>query len=236
MQAIHDHATGNQIPAYRKGDFFTQLSPSALEGFDSLLFPSSYPAHTVIFSEEEPATGIAVVLEGEVRLSISSSDGRRLSFCIARAGEVLGLTAAIAGRPYEMTAEALYPAKIAYVSRQALLQFLARHPEAYQAVTRDMIHSFNLACEQLRTVGLSASAPERLARLLLGWSESAEKSDASARCRLSLTHEEIGEFIGASRETVTRTLTVFKNRRLVAVHGSTLTIPSRNALESYARG
>jgi CRP/FNR family transcriptional regulator len=51
-----------------------------------------------------------------------------------------------------------------------------------------------------------------------------------------MTHEEIGEFIGASRETVTRTLSIFKNRRLVAQHGCTLTIPSRVALESYARG
>ena len=161
MQVIHEHTIGNQVPAYRRGDFFAQLSPSALQAFDALLFPSSYPAHTVIFSEEQPATGIAVVLEGEVRLSISSSDGHRLSFCIAKAGEVLGLTAAISGRPYEMTAETIYPAKIAHVARQAFLQFLAHYPEAYQAVTRDMIHNFNLACKQLRTVGLSASAPER---------------------------------------------------------------------------
>ncbi len=236
MHIMHEHKIGSQVPAYRKGDFFAQLSAPALEAFESLLFPSSYPAHSVLFSEEQPSTNIAVVLEGEVKLSINSSDGRRLSFCIAKAGEVLGLTAVISGRPYEMTAETLYPAKIAHVTRQVFLQFLARHPEVYQTVTRDMIHSFNLACEQLRTVGLSASAPERLARLLLGWSESGEQSGAPVRCRLSLTHEEIGEFIGASRETVTRTLTVFKNRRLVAVHGSTLTIPSRNALESYARG
>jgi CRP/FNR family transcriptional regulator len=53
---------------------------------------------------------------------------------------------------------------------------------------------------------------------------------------MSMTHEEIGEFIGASRETVTRTLSIFKNRHLVAQHGCTLTIPSRVALESYARG
>jgi CRP/FNR family transcriptional regulator len=53
---------------------------------------------------------------------------------------------------------------------------------------------------------------------------------------VSLTHEQIGEFIGASRETVTRTLSTFKSRHLVAQNGSTLTIPSRMALESYARG
>ena len=100
-----------------------------------------------------------------------------------------------------------------------------------------MSRSFNLACEQLRMVGLSTSVPERLARLLLVWSdEPGQKPERAAHCRVSLTHEEIGEFIGASRETVTRTLSIFKNRHLVAQHGCTLTIPSRMALESYARG
>jgi CRP/FNR family transcriptional regulator, cyclic AMP receptor protein len=103
-------------------------------------------------------------------------------------------------------------------------------------VTREISRSFNLACEQLRMVGLSTSVHERLARLLLIWSDESEKKTEGARCRLSMTHEEIGEFIGASRETVTRTLSIFKNRQLVAQHGCTITIPSRNALESYARG
>jgi CRP/FNR family transcriptional regulator len=118
-------------------------------------------------------------------------------------------------------------------------------------VTREISRSFNLACEQLRMVGLSTSVPERLARLLLGWSDEApqQRTDAvpmqktgaamsqekGARCRVSLTHEQIGEFIGASRETVTRTLSIFKNRQLVAQHGCTITIPSRMALEHYAR-
>jgi CRP/FNR family transcriptional regulator len=97
-----------------------------------------------------------------------------------------------------------------------------------------MIRTFNVACEQLRMVGLATSAPARLARLLLGWSETSDKTEQGARCRLAMTHEEIGEFIGASRETVTRTLSTFKHRRLVAQHGATLTIPNPRALETYA--
>jgi CRP/FNR family cyclic AMP-dependent transcriptional regulator len=50
---------------------------------------------------------------------------------------------------------------------------------------------------------------------------------------LFLTHEEIGNFIGASRETVTRTLGNFKIRNLVAFHGSMMTITNRAALEDY---
>lgn len=231
MQTTQEQAT---VPAYQKGEFFNLLSAAAQADLQAMIYPSAYPAHTVLFSETQPATGLVVVLEGEVRLSINSSDGRRLSFRIAKAGEVLGLSATVSGKDYEMTAETLYPAKLGFIPRQAFLQFLNRHPEAYQTVAREMIRSFNGACEQLRMVGLSTSAPERLARLLLGWSENTDKSNSVARCRLSMTHEEIGEFIGASRETVTRTLSVFKHRRLVSQHGSTLTIPSRNALESYA--
>lgn len=232
MQSTLEHTT---IPAYRKGEFFRQLSPAALADLDTFILPSAYPAHVTIFAETQPATGIYVVLEGEVRLSINSQDGRRLSFRIARAGEVLGLSSAVSGKDYEMTAETLYPAKLAHVSQQDFLRFLSRHPEVYQTVAREMIRTFNTACEQLRMVGLSSSAPERLARLLLGWSETSDKTEAgAARCRLSLTHEEIGEFIGASRETVTRTLSVFKHRRLVSQHGCTLEITNRNALEAYA--
>jgi CRP/FNR family cyclic AMP-dependent transcriptional regulator len=237
MQATHEIANQANVPSYRKGEFFKALPAEALADLERLLAPSNYPAGIALFSETEPASGIYVVLEGEVKLSINSPDGRRLSFRIAKAGEVLGLSAALSGGAYEMTADTLYPAKIAHISQQVFLQFLSRHPAVYQSVAREMVRTYNTACEQLRMVGLSTSVPERLARLLLVWSdEPGQKPERPARCRLSLTHEQIGEFIGASRETVTRTLSIFKNQHLVAQHGCTLTIPSRVALESYARG
>lgn len=214
----------------RKSEFFSSLSAPALADLETLLVPLSHPANKVLFCETQPSDGVRVIIEGEVKLSINSTDGRRLSLRIARAGEVLGLSSTLSGNPYEMTSDTLYPAKIAHIARQDFLHFLARHPDAYESVTREVSRSFNLACEQLRLVGLSNSVPERLASLLLHWSES------GSRCRVALTHEQIGEFIGASRETVTRTLSIFKNRRLVAQHGCTIEIPCRDALENYARG
>jgi CRP/FNR family transcriptional regulator, cyclic AMP receptor protein len=232
----HDKMNDAALPSYRKGEFFKALSAAALADLEPLLAPSNYPSNISIFSETQPTTGIYVVLDGEVKLSINSSEGRRLAFHIAKAGEVLGLSATLSGGAYEMTADTLYPAKIAHISRQVFMQFLSRHLDVYMIVTREISRSFNLACEQLRMVGLSTSVHERLARLLLVWSDESDKKADGARCRLSMTHEEIGEFIGASRETVTRTLSIFKNQKLVAQHGCTITIPSRNALETYARG
>src|SRR6202012_2012026 len=123
-----------------------------------------------------------------------------------KAGEVLALSSVLSGMPSEMTAEILYPSRIAVIERDQFIGFMARHPEVYQVVTQELSLQYKVACEQLRTVALSGSAPEKLARLLLEWSEGGQKTEAGSRFRFSLTHEEIGECSGASRETVTRTL------------------------------
>jgi len=234
MQSIHDvqEVAGNhtQYP----GEIVKKLTAAAQKDLASLAAPSSYPAHFVLFSEKEESKGIYIVLEGEVKLSINSSEGRRLSLRIARKGELLGLTSALSGAAYEMTAETVFPAKLVAIGRREFMGFLMRHPEAYQVLSEELTREYMIACEQLRTVGLSSSAPEKLARLLLDWSENGQTVEQGTRFRFSMTHEEIGEFIGASRETVTRTLSTFKSRRLVAFHGSTLTILSKSALANYA--
>ena len=118
------------------------------------------------------------------------------------------------------------------VRRDDSLRFVTKHTEAYQGVIRQLSTLYSGACEQLRTVGLSASAPEKLARVLLEWSADPNDTDQSTHVKLPLTHEQIAEFIGTTRETVTRTLSEFKNRNLVALQGSTLMISNRQALET----
>jgi len=232
MESTHKESCRGQIK--RTGKFFSMLSPSALEDFSLIEHTLSYAANAVLFTEGEPVRALFVILEGEVRLSINSSEGKRLSLRIAREGDIVGLSSTLSGASYDMTAETLYTSKIAPIERREFLSFLARHPDAYQSVTEELGRQMSIACSQLRTLGLSSSAPEKLARLLLEWGDRGQASESGSRLRFSLTHEEIGDFIGTSRETVTRTLSNFKNRRLVAFQGSMMTIPSRAALADYA--
>lgn len=211
-----------------------KLSIAARKDFESLLHASSYPANTVLFTENESATGIYVVLQGEIHVSINSPEGKRLILRIARSGELLGLSSVFSGSVYNATGETFYPSKVAYVPYTELIAFLARHPLAYQIIVEEMSRKVSATCEQLRTLALASSAPAKLARLLLEWTENAEPSEQICRVRFTLTHEQIGDFIGASRETVTRTLTNFKRRRLVRFEGSMLTIPDRSALAKVA--
>jgi CRP/FNR family cyclic AMP-dependent transcriptional regulator len=235
MASTYMTSSNSSTQAELAGEFFNKLTPAALQDFQSMQFPSSFAANVVIFSEKDPAHGIYVVLDGEVRVSLNSPEGRRLSLSIARKGEILGMASTLAGSPYDVTAETLYPAKVAHIGRRDFLAFLTRHPEAYEAVIQELSRSVTRACDQLRTVGLAATAPEKLARLLLDWSDKGQTTECGGRrFRFSMTHEEIGEFIGASRETVTRTLSTFKHRHLVDFKGSMITIPNTSALANYA--
>jgi CRP/FNR family cyclic AMP-dependent transcriptional regulator len=236
MDTIRKPTSCRTSEPHSTGRFFDKLTPAALQDLESLQSPVAYPPNRTLFSEKQAAQGVFVVLAGEVKLSINSRDGRRLSLRIAKRGEILGLASALSGSPYELTAETLYPATIAPIGRNDFLMFLARHPEVYQAVTEELSRHVSMACQQLRTVGLSASAPEKLARLLLDWSENGQMTETGTRFRFPLTHEQIGEFIGTSRETVSRTMSTFKHRRLVAFQGSMITISNPSALASYARG
>ena len=82
----------------------------------------------------------------------------------------------MSGIPYEVSAETLYPSQVSFIRREDFISFIGRFPEAYQAVIRQLNSQYAGACEQLRTVGLSTNAHEKIARLFLQWS-SDEKAD-----------------------------------------------------------
>jgi CRP/FNR family cyclic AMP-dependent transcriptional regulator len=217
----------------RVGRFFCQLPSAALRDFDAMKSLSAYPAGAVLFLEEQDPRGVFLLCEGQVKLSVNSSEGKTLILRIAKPGEILGLMPTLTGNPYEVTAEALHPCQVAFIRRGDFMRFVGKHPQTYQNVVRELSSYYRVACEQLRTLGLSASAPEKLAKLLLNWSAGEKETKQGTQIKFPLTHQEIANFIGTTRETVTRTLSEFRSRRLVAFQGSTLMIPSRAALESF---
>jgi CRP/FNR family transcriptional regulator, cyclic AMP receptor protein len=136
----------------------------------------------------------------------------------------------MSGIPYEVTAETLHPSEIVFIRREDFIQFIHRFPEAYEAVIRQLNLQYGRACEQLRTIGLSATVHEKLARLFLHWSSGEPQNTETNQIKVPLTHEQIASCLGSTRETVTRTLSDFKHRHLVTLRGTTVTISDRSAL------
>lgn len=216
------------------GEFFKGLSVEAIDDFESLAVYFCCPPATVLIREDQDPLSVIFVFDGEVNLRISSYAGRRFILGIAGPGEVLGLTAAISGIPSRIEAEARRLCSLAALKRQDLLDFLMRHPTASQNAMRELSLQHTRTCERLRIVGLPSSAPGRLAQLLLEWCTGGRQTRNGTQIRFLLSHGEIGECIGASRETVTRTLTDFRQHNLVELNGSILTVPSQSALAVYA--
>jgi CRP/FNR family cyclic AMP-dependent transcriptional regulator len=210
--------------------FLCHLSPAAAKEFEAIKLTTRYPERSTLFVENERARGIFLVCSGKVKLSISSRAGKTLILQIATPGEVMGLSASMSAVPYEVTAETLHPAEIVFIRREDFLRFIGRFPEAYEAVVRQLNLQYGRACEQLRTIGLSNTAQEKLARLFLSWPAGEPQPSEAAHIKMPLTHEQIAECVGSTRETVTRTLSDFKNKHLVTLKGTTVMIPDRSAL------
>lgn len=211
---------------------FCQLSRASLKALDAIQLTAAYPKGAALFQEGESPRGVFVLSKGRVKLSVSSADGKTLILRIATPGEVLGLRSAVSGKPYQATAETLESCQIHFVRREDFLHFLGKHTDAALCVAQQLSSSYEAACEQVRSLGLTNSAPQKLAWFLLKWSGRTQNPQQGARVKLALTHEEIGQMIGASRETVTRTLGEFKHQQLVALKGATLLIQNRPELES----
>lgn len=212
-------------------DFFCSLPPHCLRSLEAIKYTSTYPEGAVLFMEGQPPRGILVLCKGRAKLSMTSADGKTVILRIVRAGEILGLHAVVSGEPFQATAETLEPCQVNFIKREEFLRFLSGHAEASIRAARQLSSDYHIACEQVRSMGLSRSVPRKLAKFLLDWSNHGQEIKSGTRTKLTLTHEEIGQIIGSSRETVTRALGDFKSRQLAALSGSTLVIQNKPGLE-----
>ena len=215
----------------REEHLFCNLPLPALKKLNEIKSTAVYPKSTTLFIEGQQPRGVFVLCAGKAKLFTSSSDGKTIITKISEAGDVLGLNATISNRPYEVTAEMMQPGQANFIARDALLQFLREYGEVALRVAEQLSRNYYAAYEGIRTLGLTSSPSEKFAKLLLSWSPNGGNANEPAHLTLTLTHEEIAEMIGTTRETVSRLFSDFKKKQLVQLKGSTLIIRNKPALE-----
>jgi CRP/FNR family transcriptional regulator, cyclic AMP receptor protein len=207
------------------------LSAASLAELDRVAHPTSFPEGAVLFVEGQIPRGVYVLCQGRMKLTTSNREGKTLIMKIVQPGEILGIQSVVTGEPYELTVETLQPSQLAFISRADFLRFIKEHADACLHVAQQLSNECQAAYGVIRSIGLSHSVSEKLARLVLQWSDDARVTDGVIRIKVSLTHEEMAQLISTSRETVTRILGELKKRRILELKGSTLTIHNRAALE-----
>src|ERR1700730_9078696 len=215
----------------KESRLFCNLAPPALQRRSEITSSATYTKRSSLFVEGQPSRGLVVLCAGHVKLSTSSSDGRTLILRISEPGDLLGLPATISGRAYEVTADVIEPTQANFISRADFLNFLRDHGEAALRVAQELSETYQAAFAEMRTIGLSHSAREKLARFILDWSAHHPSDNGAIKFNLTLTHEEIAQMIGASRETVTLLVADFKKRNLLQIKGSSVTLKDKRGLE-----
>lgn len=214
--------------------FFCRFSPAVLRSVDGASHHSIMPAGAVLFVEGQSPRGVYVLCSGKVKLSTTSKDGKVLMLKQAEAGEVLGLSAAISGTNYEMTAETATPSQLNFIRRQDLMSLMQEESEVGVHAALWLSRESQSAYRDVHDLVLARSSSGKLARLLLSCAPPDVQESAELRLRSAMTHEEMAQRIGSSRETVTRLLSNLKKKRLIRLEGATLVIRDRTGLEALA--
>lgn len=210
---------------------FCNFDDAAFADFQLLGTRRSFSRGDRLFEEDEPNRGIFLICTGQVKLACSSRDGKTLILKIAMPGDTLGLGAVLSGTRYEVSAQALEPTVVKEIERKQFLDFLQKHGQASLHAAKAISEEYKTAFVEARRLALSDSTASRLAGLLFDWGRLSSCGQPEMRFTMALTHQELADMVGSSRETVTRILTRFKKEGLITSRGSSIHIPAPDKLK-----
>lgn len=213
---------------------FCSLGDDARCFLESQSIAVEYPRGTILFREGDPCGAIYVLCSGKVKVSVTSREGRTMILRIANGGDVLGMSAALGGEPFEVTAEALEPTRVRVLHVKSLEILLRQYSEAGVCAAKALAEDYKVAFDDARRLALPETPAGRLARLLLDWASAAKGANATPTITMALTHEELASMTATTRETITRTLGRFRKEKLISIRGVALTLLQPAALEQLS--
>lgn len=219
---VQQHCTDCTL---RKAGWFCQGSPQLAASLDEVKFTTVYPKGSLLFVEGEAPRGVFILCSGKAKMTTSSAEGRTLIVGSVEPGQIVGASACVLNTPYELSVETTEPTQVNFITRDHFMQLLASHSEASMHAAQQLSTTLHKAQRDIRSFGLSQTTAERLAKLLLDWCAGEEETPSGVRLKVLLTHEEIAQMIGTTRETVTRILSDFRRRHIIDVKGSTFLVP-----------
>ena len=215
----------------RSVPLFSTLTDAEFNQLAHIFVLRSYRKNQIIFLEEETGNYMYLVLSGKVKVSKAAIAGKETILAIHRAGDFFGEMSLLDGKTAPATVSAMEDAKIISVSGTDFHKYLLHNEKV-------LLQIINVLCARLRQVwqtqSLSSSTAE--ARIRMGIYDLARKHgirDAHGTIiDLKITHQEMAEMVGTSRETVTRVLAHLKEEGIIEINQRRITLLKPQALLS----
>lgn len=187
-----------------------------------------------LFSAGDVSNRIGVILEGRVKVSSFTEDGKEIVLAVRGSGDLLGEQSAIDGEPHGATATAMEPARVLIVPADRFLEFLSTHADAAIVLMRML--SARLRDADRKRIEFGAFDTEgRVASRLLELAGTYGRSvDAGLRIDLPLSQQELAGWVGSSREAVTKALQALRGRGFIETERRAITVIDMDGLRRRA--
>ena len=189
------------------------LDCARLEAFRNLGWTLRLSPGQALFHEGDPATRVFTLTRGTLKLYKLLADGRRQVTGFLHPGNFLGISV---DDEHAFSAEALEEAQLCWFPRARFDDFVDDDPKMERELYRMAAHELAAAQQQFVLLGRK-TATERLASFLLVLSERTELSNGvgAGMVRLPMSRSDIGDYLGLTKETVSRVISVLKRDRVI---------------------
>ena len=203
---------------------FDGISPSEMQEMEKITRMEEVKKRQPLYLPGDPSSNVYLLKKGRVKIANTAPNGKEVTFDILEPGEVFGELDVLEDAPRSTSAETLDDAVICVIPRKDFDQYLAMHPTVMCKLTK--LIGLRRKKIQSRVEDLVfREVPARLAHLLseLGKTEGVVEKQG-IRLKVKLTHQEMANLIGCSRETVSTTMGQFRDDGLIQIDGRTITI------------
>ncbi len=213
---------------FRRVALFAELEPAEVEELSRVASVRSYPAGGAIIRESEPGDLFFVILKGEVKVYVDSPDGREVVLSHLQTGDFFGEMALFSadGDNRSASVAATAECELVALARADFLAVLARDFALTRKILMTLSSRLRKANDVIESMAL-LDVGGRLARYLIRLADESGQPAVDGFFVVNRpTHQEIANSIGATRETVTRMLKQFEDRKLIRTKGSTVWVPA----------
>lgn len=209
------------IDTLARSPLFSPLGEAERKSVAAEMRPVGYEPGTLIFSRGDAGRDIYLVLEGRVRLSVLTPEGRELSFWHAEPGHIFGEIAVLDGGLRSADATSVNKVKAYTLSQAAMKRLIVTKPAVAEAAIQFLCARLRDADQQLEAIALHP-IEVRLARFFLATAKQRDPDGKQARIKLDLgmNQSELALLIGASRPKVNAALSLLEEGGAIERQGS----------------
>lgn len=224
----------------KKGNLgiFSALPQTIRRELEKSFEPKTYKAGEIVFREGTVGDGVFIVRSGRIMLYSFSPRGERKIFDLIVEGDVIGEMAMIDGEPRSMTAEAITDVSLDFIAKGAFEQGVLRHKEAVlpflQLVVR-RLRRLDQHVEEIIFQGVPSRVAAAINYLANRFGENTTDDEGKPIVRLNITHAEIADLVGTSREYASKFIAQFQSDGLLRCGRGTIDIYNLDGIKAWAQ-